>query len=54
MRALGNDALPRGAVKLKGSAGSFRIRIGDYRVLYRITATTVEILSVGHRRDVYR
>ena len=42
-------------VKLKAS-DFYRIRIGDYRVIYAIDdgARLVEILMVGHRRDVYR
>lgn len=41
---------------LKGNlAGLFRYRFGDYRILYILDkqAKTIEISSVGHRRDVY-
>jgi mRNA interferase RelE/StbE len=36
--------------------GAFRLRIGDYRVIYRLdrTAEVLTILRVGHRRDIYR
>jgi mRNA interferase RelE/StbE len=46
---------PHGVQKLHGYDG-YRIRISDYRVLYLIDddAKTVEILAVGHRREVYR
>ena len=52
---LENGPRPHGAQKLQGHEG-YRIRIGDYRVLYLIDdkAKTVEVLAVGHRREVYR
>jgi mRNA interferase RelE/StbE len=54
MQALGADPLPRGAVKLRGSDDVYRVRVGDYRILYRVLAGTVLIARIGHRRDVYR
>ena len=52
---LEDNPRPRGVQKLHGEDG-FRIRVGDFRVLYVIDdrAQTVEIVAVGHRRDVYR
>ena len=46
---------PQGVQKLQGQ-DRYRIRIGEYRVLYVIDdrAKTVEIVAIGHRRDVYR
>ena len=46
---------PAGCRKLQGRPG-FRIRIGDYRVVYDIhdNVVTVEIIEVGHRKDIYR
>ena len=46
---------PHGVQKLQGHDG-YRIRVGDYRVLYLMDdeAKTIEILAVGHRREVYR
>lgn len=54
--ALSGDPRPDGARKLTGSRSSYRIRVGEYRVLYRITDRELLILvvKVGHRRDVYR
>jgi mRNA interferase RelE/StbE len=42
--------------QMSGAAKLFRLRVGDYRVLYRfdITAGLVWLLHVGHRREVYR
>jgi mRNA interferase RelE/StbE len=47
---------PVGATKLEGIEEAYRIRVGDYRVLYRIQdrVLTVTVVRVGHRRDVYR
>jgi len=46
---------PQGVEKLSGQE-KYRIRQGDYRVLYAIddTAETVTVVKIGHRRDVYR
>ena len=49
------DPRRQGTKKLQGS-NSYRIRIGDYRVIYMIDdrLETVEIVAIGHRRDIYR
>jgi len=40
---------------LKGKfAGLRKYRIGEYRVVYAIIATDVQVLRIGHRRDVYK
>lgn len=56
MRALARDPRPRGSRKLQGYDDVFRVRVGQYRVLYSISGSTliIVILKVGHRRDVYR
>jgi mRNA interferase RelE/StbE len=33
--------------------GHRKLRVGDYRVIYRVESDTVVILKIGHRRDVY-
>lgn len=38
--------------KLKGMEG-FRLRVGDYRVIFDIEGNRISILKVGHRRDIY-
>jgi mRNA interferase RelE/StbE len=54
--SLANDPRPRGAAKLAGPSNLYRIRIGDYRVVYRIddAKQLVEITIIAHRREVYR
>jgi mRNA interferase RelE/StbE len=51
---LANDPRPSGCKKLRGRAG-YRIRIGDYRVIYDVfdDVLTVEVIAVGHRREIY-
>ena len=53
--ALAGEPRPAGCLKLAGRDG-WRIRAGDYRVLYEIDDRNqvVTILHIGHRRDVYR
>jgi len=53
---LANDPLPRKAIKLEGGEDLYRVRVGDYRIIYGIdrTAKQVTIHYVRHRRDVYR
>ena len=56
IRALAAEPRPVGCEKLAGIEGRFRIRKGNYRVVYFVddTARTVEVIKVGHRREVYR
>jgi len=46
---------PSGAKKLVGGNGEWRVRTGDYRVVYEIQDNVLLILvaAVGHRRDIY-
>ncbi len=53
---LGEKPFPHGSEKLAGSEQTYRIRVGDYRVVYEVSvpAKVVEIQRVRHRKDVYR
>ena len=53
---LTKEPLPHGSEKLTGSERMYRIRVGDYRVIYELLrdAKIVEIQRVRHRKDVYR
>jgi mRNA interferase RelE/StbE len=55
IRALACNPRPDGCSKLVARAG-WRLKIGDYRIIYEINdkAQTLEILHVGHGRDIYR
>ena len=50
------DPRPTGVVKLKGTVDQWRIRIGEWRVVYRIDdrEKLIDISAVRHRREVYR
>ena len=54
--ALANDPRPAGAMKLRGQEDLWRIRVGDYRVLYEVHDRILYVLlvRVAHRREVYR
>jgi mRNA interferase RelE/StbE len=53
---LADDPRPHGCRKLQGGAELWRIRMGEYRVVYSVDddAGMVDIIAVRHRRDVYR
>ncbi|RYE28638.1 MAG: type II toxin-antitoxin system RelE/ParE family toxin [Sphingobacteriaceae bacterium] len=46
---------PQGYKSLKGRTG-FRIRVGNYRIIYDIidTVLVVNVITIGHRKDVYQ
>lgn len=56
IEGLADDPGPSGAIKVQGHDSLYRLRVGDYRVIYAIEGHTVTVLvtAVGHRRDVYR
>jgi len=53
--ALADNPRPAGCKKLRGRKDQWRIRVGDWRVVYIIddTRTLVSITRVAHRREVY-
>lgn len=56
MKALQNDPRPPGVKKLLGKDDLYRIREGDYRIIYMIqdTELVILILKIGDRKEVYR
>lgn len=58
IQSLATDPRPRGAKKLKGSGAPplWRVRTGHYRIVYEILddVLVVVVITVGHRREVYR
>ena len=53
--ALADDPRPAGCKKLSGFRDQWRIRIGDYRVLYLVedAIVTVTVTRIAHRREAY-
>jgi mRNA interferase RelE/StbE len=47
------NPLPAQVVKLKNT-NCYRVRVGDYRIIYEILNDVIYILKVGHRKDVYK
>jgi mRNA interferase RelE/StbE len=56
LQSLARNPRPTGCRKLVGSANDWRIRVGDYRIVYEIAdaAREVRVNRVRHRREVYR
>jgi mRNA interferase RelE/StbE len=56
IKTLTENPRPSGCRKITGSKNDWRIRIGDYRIIYEIDekAKAVRIMRVRHRREVYR
>ena len=56
LQGLKQDPRPPGCKKLSGDESVWRIRVGDYRIVYQIqdNELLVLVVKVGHRRDIYR
>lgn len=56
IRGLAKQPRSSGCEKLSGELERYRIRQGDYRIVYSIDDATriVEVVKIGHRREVYR
>ena len=53
--ALAENPNPAGSRKLRGSKNNYRIRLGDYRIIYSVykNMLIVEVVQVGHRKNIY-
>ena len=53
---LAQDPLPSGCTKLVGHDSLYRIRVGDWRVVYEVNEVEerITVLAVKHRREIYR
>jgi mRNA interferase RelE/StbE len=56
IRGLATEPRPRGCVKLAGAEDLWRLRVGDYRLIYSVDdhESVVRIGYVRHRKDAYR
>lgn len=52
MLGLVADPCPPNSTEMRDGSGR-RLRVGDYRVIYRVEADELTIHAVGHRKDVY-
>jgi mRNA interferase RelE/StbE len=55
IQGLAREPRPPGCEKMSGEE-RYRVRQGDYRIVYAVDdeARTVEVVKIGHRREVYR
>ncbi len=53
---LASNPIPAGAKKLHGNEPYYRIRVGDYRVVYQVDGKqlVVIVVKIGHRKEIYR
>ena len=56
VESLSSNPFPVGVRKLYSSEHSYRIRVGDYRVIYTVFEShlVIEIIRIRHRKDIYR
>jgi mRNA interferase RelE/StbE len=56
IETLAGNPRPVGVIKLRGQKNLWRMRVGDYRVVYSIDdfSKAVDVSVIRHRRDVYR
>ncbi|OGK56056.1 hypothetical protein A3J15_00560 [Candidatus Roizmanbacteria bacterium RIFCSPLOWO2_02_FULL_38_10] len=54
IRSLRDSNIQLNEEKLKGYRDIFRIRVGDYRIVYRQQKQIVYIILISHRKDIYR
>ena len=56
LAALRRNPRPLGCIDLRGHAAGYRIRVGDYRIIYEVddAVQIITVWRVKHRRDVYR
>lgn len=54
--ALAKQPFPTGVKKIKGMQAGWRVRVGDYRIIYEVDETikTVDISAIGHRKEIYK
>lgn len=56
IETLQDNPLPRQSIKLAGAEQLYRVRVGDYRIVYGLDKETKQVVihHIRHRRDVYR
>jgi mRNA interferase RelE/StbE len=56
VKSLATQPRPSGSEKLAGRPNLYRVRQGNYRVIYSVDdeARVIDVVKVGHRKDVYR
>lgn len=54
LERLSDNARPNGYIKMKG-IDAYRIRVGDYRIIYEINDNIllIDVIDIGHRKNIY-
>jgi len=53
---LAEDPRPPASIAMTGEDSVYRVRVGDYRIVYEVTddVLVIHVVRIGHRREVYR
>ena len=53
---LSENPRPPACIALKGEDSVYRVRVGDYRIIYEVRdqLLLIQVVTVGHRREVYQ
>jgi mRNA interferase RelE/StbE len=51
---LASDPISHSSIKLTNADRLYRLRVGDYRVVYEVQGEEVTVVAIRHRREVYR
>jgi len=56
LQELSIDPRPNGCKKLTGANNTYRVRVGDYRILYSILddILIIDVIKIGHRKEIYK
>jgi mRNA interferase RelE/StbE len=56
VHALAVDPFPHGSKKIRGALHTYRIRKGEYRIIYSVEheLLIVQVIQVGHRKEIYQ
>lgn len=54
IRSISKSAEVSGEKRLKEYKNIYRVRIGDYRIVYKKTTKELYIILIGHRKDIYK
>lgn len=50
---LSESPFSRDVIRIKGEK-AFRLRVGDYRIVFEIEGESISVLKVGHRKNIYK
>lgn len=54
VKSLSNGPFSKDVIKLRSKVDLYRLRIGDYRVIFKIYNKDIIIVRVGHRKNIYK